>query len=240
MNRNSVTGLFAQTVRYNPPVDEVPIASCPRISENAVIGFNSLVIGDVTIADEVFIGFYNLIRADSASPFYIGPRTNIQDFVVVHSHPGQHITVNGNKMAIFIEGDVSILHHAIPHGPLYIGRNTYIGHHVSIYGGTIGRNCVIMHHASISNYVTIGDNRFVAPGEIIQTQEQADRLPLVPVEYQNLNAQIVDHYLRLGRAYRENGICLASSNQTCCEKCKPKDLASFEDSFSDGAASGIW
>lgn len=122
-----------------------------------------------------------------------------QDFVVVHSHPGQHIIVNGNKTAIFIEGDVSILHHAIPHGPLYVGSNTYIGHHVSIYGGTIGRNCVIMHPASISNYVTIGDNRYVAPGQIIETEEQAHDLPPVPVKYRDLNAQIVEHLLPSGK-----------------------------------------
>lgn len=206
-------GSAGWTLYQNPPVDEVPAVSYPRISEKAIIGFNSLVIGDVTIADEVFIGFYNLIRADSASPFYIGPRTNIQDFVVVHSHPGQHIMVNGNKTAIYIEGDVSILHHAIPHGPLHIGFNTYIGHHVSIYGGTIGRNCVIMHHASISNYVTIGDNRYVAPGQIIETEEQADDLPQVPDKYRELNAQIVEHYCRLGRAYKRHGHPLMYSYQ---------------------------
>jgi carbonic anhydrase len=148
MHNNPETDFTFKQLYHNPPVDEVPTASFPIISEKAVIGFNSLVIGDVTIKDDVFIGFYNLIRADSASPFYIGPGTNIQDFVVLHSHPGQFITVAGNKMAIFIEGEVSILHHSIPHGPLSIGRNTYIGHHVSIYGGMIGRNCVIMHHAS--------------------------------------------------------------------------------------------
>jgi carbonic anhydrase len=197
-------GVLDQMIYANPPVDEVPKSIYPKISEKAVIMFNSLVIGDVTIAEEVFIGFYNLIRADSASPFFIGPRTNIQDFVVVHSHPGQHISVDGKQMAIFIEGEVSILHHAIPHGPLYVGRNTYIGHHVSIYGGTIGRNCVIMHHASISNYVSIGNNRFVSPGQIVERQEEADNLPLVPDQYRGLNGQIVDHYHRLGRAYKQN------------------------------------
>jgi len=201
----SKMGLVGVTYCSNPPVDEVPTASWPKISEKAITGFNSLIIGDVTIADEVFIGFNNLIRADSASPFYIGPRTNIQDFVVLHSHPGQYLMVNGNKSAIYIEGDVSILHHAVPHGPLYIGSNTYIGHHVSIYGGTIGRNCVIMHHACINNYVIISDNRYVAPGQIIETQEQADNLPQVPDKYRDLNAQIVEHYCRLGKAYQQHG-----------------------------------
>ena len=65
-----------------------------------------------------------------------------------------------------------------------------IKRHVSIYGGTIGWNSVIMHHASISNYVTIGDNRYVTPGQIIETEEQTDDLPQVPVKFRDLNAQI--------------------------------------------------
>lgn len=113
--------------------------------------------------------------------------------------------VEGRKMGIHIANDVSILHHAVPHGPLYVGSNTYIGHHVSIYGGHIGANCVIMHHASISNEVRIGDNRYAAPGQVIENQEQADALPQVPSRYRELNAQIVEHYLRLGRAYKQQG-----------------------------------
>jgi len=185
----------------NPPVAEVPEGRKPIARASAVVGLNSLIIGDVTIGDDVFIGFYNVIRADSSSPFYIGPGTNIQDFVVIHSHPGETIRVNGQDVAVYIEGGVSILHHAIPHGPLFIGYNTYIGHHVSIYGGRIGRNCVIMHHASISNNVIIGDERYVAPGQIVDSQQVADSLPAVPNEYRELNARIVEHYCRLGKAY---------------------------------------
>ncbi len=62
-----------------------------------------------------------------------------------------------------------------------------------------------MHHASISNEVRIGDNRYVSPGQIVEAQGQADALPRVPAQYRELNAQIVEHYLRLGKAYKQMG-----------------------------------
>ncbi|WP_051331219.1 DapH/DapD/GlmU-related protein [Aneurinibacillus terranovensis] len=199
-------GLYSlgQIIYHNPPVQEVPITTHPKISENAVVGVNSMIIGDVTVSADVFIGFHNIIRSDSSYPFYIGRRTNIQDFVLIHCHPAQFIKVPGRKMGVYIEEEVSILHHAAPHGPLFIGKNTFIGQHVSIYGATIGRNCVVMHGAVITNHVKIGDNRFVAPGQSVYTQDQADALPEVPHQFKNLNQEIVDHYYRLGKSYKMN------------------------------------
>lgn len=193
-----------QIIHPNPPVAEVPYSTTPRISRNAVIGVNSMVVGDVFVSDDVFIGFNNVIRADSAAPFFIGPRTNIQDFVLIHCHPGDHITVEGRKMGVYIEDSVSILHHAAPHGPLFVGRNTFIGQHASIYDARIGRSCVIMHGAVITNKVSIPNNRFVEPGQNVWKQEQADTLPQVPEKYKKLNPQIVDHYYRLGKSYQRN------------------------------------
>ncbi|RAL25805.1 carbonate dehydratase [Thermoflavimicrobium daqui] len=189
---------------HNPPVREAPFPTYPTISRKAVIGSNSVIIGDIRIAKDVFIGFHNVLRADASPPFYIGPRTNIQDFVIMHCHPGESICLNNEAVGVYIEGDVSVLHHAAVHGPLFIGHNTLIGQHASIYGATIGCNCVIMHGAVITNHVKIADNRFVAPGQSVYTQRQADDLPEVPQKYKNLNPQIVDYYYRLGKSYHKN------------------------------------
>lgn len=191
-----------QIVFHNPPVAEVTEPRLPTISDSAVVGVSSMVIGDVRVDDDVTILFHNVIRADAAAPFYIGPRTNIQDFVLIHVHPGHSLTVNGERYGVYIEGDVSILHHAAPHGPLYVGRNTFIGQHVSIYGAMIGRNCVLMHGSVVANHVQIADNRFVAPGQAVYTQAQADALPEVPPSLRGLNAEVVDFYFRVGRSYK--------------------------------------
>ncbi|WP_188206970.1 LbetaH domain-containing protein [Alkalibacillus aidingensis] len=192
-------------IYHNPPVAEVTSISYPKISPKSVIGTDTMIIGDITIDDEVFVGFKNLLRADSGYPYHVGPYTNIQDNVLMHVHPGrEHVVVDGQRWGVYLEGENSVLHHAAVHGPLFIGRNTFIGQHTSIYDAIIGRDCVIMHNATVTNGVTIGDNRFVAPGQSVWEQEEADQLPPVPEEFQDLNQKIVDHYYRLGKSYGQN------------------------------------
>ncbi|UUZ83490.1 hypothetical protein LJK88_06410 [Paenibacillus sp. P26] len=123
---------------------------------------------------------------------------------MIHCHPGQTLHVEGRPTGVHIEGEVSILHHAAAHGPLYIGSRTLIGQHVSIYHAVIGSDCVIMHGAVITNHVRIAAGRFVAPGQAVWKQEQADAPPEVPAEFRGLNAQVVDYYYRLGRSYRNH------------------------------------
>ncbi|MFD2169636.1 carbonate dehydratase [Tumebacillus lipolyticus] len=190
----------------NPPVEEVPAATDPAVSERAVIGVGSIIIGAVCIADDVFVGFYNLIRADSSPPFSIGARSNIQDFVAIHCHPAQYVEVEGKRYGVYVEEKVSILHHAVVHGPLYIGRNTFIGQSASINGAVIEQDCVIMHGAVVTGLVRIAAGRYVAPGQSVFTQEQADRLPPVPERYRQLNGETVDHYVRLGKSYAKQGL----------------------------------
>jgi carbonic anhydrase/acetyltransferase-like protein (isoleucine patch superfamily) len=187
---------------HNPPIAEVKNISYPKISPKAVIGTDSMIIGDITISDGVYVGFKNLLRADSGFPYYVGPYSNIQDFVLMHVHPGsEHVEADGKKWGVFLEGQISVLHHAAVHGPLYIGHNTFVGQHANIYDAVIGRNCVIMHGATVTNGVKIDDNCFVAPGQSVWKQEDADNLPPVPEKFQGLNQEIVDHYYRLGKSY---------------------------------------
>jgi carbonic anhydrase len=194
-----------QVIWPNPAVKEAPCPFVPCISEHSVIGAGSMVIGNVTVSDHVFIGFHNIIRADaSLGPYWIGPYTNIQDFVLMHCHPGETIDVGGYPYGVYIGEQVSILHHAAVHGPLYVGSHTLIGQHASIYGASIGRGCVIMHGAVVTNKVTIPDGRFVAPGQAVWKQEDADALPPVPEAFKGLNAQVVDFYFRAGKAYQRD------------------------------------
>lgn len=198
--------MIAYPILYqNPPVAEVTNISYPKISPQAVIGIDSMIIGDITISWDVYVGFKNLLRADSGYPYFVGPYTNIQDYVLMHVHPGhEHVQAGGRKWGVYLEGEISVLHHAAVHGPLFIGQNTFVGQHANIYDAVIGRNCVIMHGATVTNGVTIKDNRFVAPGQSVWKQEEADQLPPVPEKFKDLNQKIVDHYYRLGKSYYHN------------------------------------
>ncbi|MBA4496021.1 hypothetical protein ACFO25_15675 [Paenactinomyces guangxiensis] len=42
----------------------------------------------------MFLSFQNVIRADASPPFIIGPKTNIQDYVLIHCHPGLTLRMN--------------------------------------------------------------------------------------------------------------------------------------------------
>lgn len=204
MSRPGAIYPFHQILSYNPPVQEVSCVTAPTVHESCVMGAQSIVVGDVHLCEDVFVGFHSVIRADSSYPFYIGEKSNIQDFVVVHCHPGQYLYVDKQKMGVYLEGRVSVLHHSAIHGPLFIGSNTFVGQHVSIYGAIVGRNCVIMHGAVIANQVKIPNDRFVSPNQTVVTQEEADKLPSVPEQYGHLNHEIADFYVRLGRSYRSN------------------------------------
>lgn len=193
-----------QMVFANPPVHEMPVSRLPSIDVRAVIGTHSLVIGDVTVAADVFIGFNAVVRADSSAPFYLGPRCNVQDFALLHCHPGEHVTVEGRKYGIYLEEEVSVLHHAVLHGPLSVGRNTFIGLRVCANHAQIGRNCVIMHGAVVTGGVFVPDGRYVAPGQTVSTRAEAEALPPVPVGDRSLNAGAVDFYYRLGKSYKRN------------------------------------
>ncbi|OIJ13414.1 hypothetical protein BKP37_10590 [Anaerobacillus alkalilacustris] len=188
-------------IHHNPPIGEVASVSFPTISKDAVIGKGTIIVGDVIIEEHSFIGFNNLIRSDSSCPFFIGAYTNIQDFVSIHATPNEYLDFNGQKWGVFLEGNNSILHQAVVHGPIFIGNNTYVGQSTSLNHAVIGRNCVILHGATVANNVVIADDRFVEPGKTVWTQEQADALPVVPEKYKGLNEKIVDHYYRLGKSY---------------------------------------
>lgn len=191
-------------IHHNPPVDEVASVSYPTISKDAVIAQGSIIIGDIEINEHVFVGFKNLLRSDSSYPFYIGPYTNIQDFIAIHATPNEYLEYDGKRWGVYLEGFNSILHDAVVHGPVFVGYNTYIGQSVTINHAIIGRNCVVLHGATITGDVTIADNKFVEPGRTVWTQEEADSLPFVPEKYKGLNEKIVDHYYRLGKSYQKH------------------------------------
>ena len=80
-----------------------------KISEDARIAKQSVIIGDVTIGRDSCVLYYTVIRGDEA-PIVIGEETNIQENCTVH--------VSHNK-------------------PVSIGNNVTIGHNAVIHSCTI-------------------------------------------------------------------------------------------------------
>lgn len=87
-----------------------------KISEDARIAKQSVVIGDVTIGRDSCVLHYAVIRGDDA-PVVIGEESNIQENCTIH--------VNHN-MPVHIGNNVTVGHNAVLHGCV-IGDRTLIG-----------------------------------------------------------------------------------------------------------------
>ena len=116
-----------------------------KISEDARIAKQSVIIGDVTIGRDSCVLYYTVIRGDEA-PIVIGEETNIQENCTVH--------VSHNK-------------------PVSIGNNVTIGHNAVIHSCTIGdrtlsgMGAVILDGAQIGNDCIIGAGSLVTKNTVI-------------------------------------------------------------------------
>ncbi|NJN84286.1 MAG: gamma carbonic anhydrase family protein, partial [Caldilineaceae bacterium] len=96
----------------------------PQIAEGVYLAPTATVIGDVIIEAGANIWFGAVLRGDSGR-IVIGPRTSVQDNVVVH--------VNGHHDTI-VEGDVIIGHGVVLEG-CRIGQGALLGMNATVLSG---------------------------------------------------------------------------------------------------------
>lgn len=126
----------------------------PKIGKSVYVDPNAIVIGDVTIDDDVSIWPATVVRGD-VERIVIGNGTNIQDGSVLHvTHYGQ-FTDKGY--------------------PLTIGKGVTIGHRAVVHACTIGDYCligmgaIIMDAAVVEDYVMLGAGALVPSGKTLQS-----------------------------------------------------------------------
>ena len=111
----------------------------------------AIVLGDVTLGEDVGIWYHATVRGDRA-PIVIGERSNIQDNAVVHVDAEHKVIISKN---------VTVGHGAIIHG-CEIGDNTLIGMGAIIMNGAvIGKNCIVGAGALVTQNARIPDNSLV-------------------------------------------------------------------------------
>ena len=104
-----------------------------KISEDAKIARQSVVIGDVTIGRDSCVLHYAVIRGDDA-PIVIGEESNVQENCTIHV---------SRNMPVHIGNNVTVGHNAVLHGCM-IGDRTLIGMGaVVLDGARIGKDCII-------------------------------------------------------------------------------------------------
>jgi carbonic anhydrase/acetyltransferase-like protein (isoleucine patch superfamily) len=106
----------------------------------AYIDPSARLFGEVEIAPEASIWCNVVVRAESQH-VAIGPRTNIQDFVMIHVGAGT---------------------------PTVVGANCSITHHVTLHGCEIGDDCLIGIGATIMDGCVIGAGSIVAGGAFVK------------------------------------------------------------------------
>lgn len=126
----------------------------PQLGANVYIDDSAVVIGAVTLGDNVSIFPTAVIRGD-VEKITIGANTNIQDGVVLHvSHQGK-FSERGH--------------------PLIIGESVTIGHRAVLHGCTIGNFCligigaIVMDDAVLEDYVMLGAGSLVPPNKRLES-----------------------------------------------------------------------
>lgn len=140
------------------------------LTRAAYVHPSAAVYGRVTAHEGSSIWCNAVIRSEAAH-VEIGPFTNIQDFVMIHTDPGRPVVIGSH---------CSITHHATIHGST-IGNNVLIGINATIYGGAvIGDNSIVGQHAYVKDGTVIPPNSIVvgSPAKVIRTVDNwvANRL----------------------------------------------------------------
>ncbi|HEY6578672.1 MAG TPA: gamma carbonic anhydrase family protein, partial [Rhizomicrobium sp.] len=126
---------------------------------------NATLIGRVRLLSQASVWFGAVLRGDN-DWIVVGENSNVQDNSVIHSDPGQPVTIGCN---------VTIGHSVILHSAT-VGDNTLIGMGATILSGArIGPNCLVGANTLISEGKDIPANSLVVgqPARVVrQVSEQ--------------------------------------------------------------------
>jgi carbonic anhydrase/acetyltransferase-like protein (isoleucine patch superfamily) len=111
----------------------------PRVGQRVFIAPTAAVTGDV-VMEEDSSAFYGVSVRGDRSLITVGPRTNLQDNVSVHS-----------------DSDA----------PCTLGAGVSVGHGAVVHGCTIGDGALIGMNATVLSYSTIGAESLIAAGTVV-------------------------------------------------------------------------
>ena len=147
--------------------------------EDYWIADNATVLGSVVLMNNASVWFNVVIRGDN-DVITIGENSNVQDGCVLHTDPGQPLTIGRN---------VTVGHKVMLHG-CTIGDNSLIGiNSVVLNGARIGKNCLIGANSLIPEGKEIPDGSLVmgSPGKVVRelSPEQQQGLEASAISYVN-------------------------------------------------------
>jgi carbonic anhydrase/acetyltransferase-like protein (isoleucine patch superfamily) len=163
----------------------IPFADqVPEVDPDAWLAPTAVVVGQAVIEGDASVFYGAVIRADMAA-VRLGPRSNLQDNVVVHTDYGF---------------------------PADIGSGVSVGHAAVVHGCTIEDNCLIGMNATVLNGAVVGEGSLVAAGTVVLEGSHIPprslvagvpgkvRRPLSDEEYAKI-LQNADTYVELSRQH---------------------------------------
>ncbi len=224
---NTVSTMPWPNIHQNVQTDFNNKITSPQIENDSFIHPFAVIIGDCHIGKMVLMAPTSVCRGDEGTPIFIGDYSNVQDGVILHalettmdeqnidnrrfSASGDSLLANDSRFdggyAIFVGSKVSLAHDSMVHGPAWIGNNTFVGMKSLIFNAKVGNNVAIGVSSTVTNGIVIADNKFVPPGSVIVTQEQADALPSrIGSTYENINKDVIHVNENLADAYNHQDI----------------------------------
>ena len=169
----------------------------PKISEKAWVSETAIIVGDVTIGDNVYVAHNAIIRADErGSSIVIGDNCNIQDNVIIHALSNSEVK---------IENNTSLAHGCIVHGPCTLGQGCFIGFGAVVFDCNIGDDVLVLHNATV-RAVEIPSEKVVSDGQVVTKQDDVEALDVITsdlVKFKgsviNANVELVDGYKNLAQ-----------------------------------------
>jgi carbonic anhydrase/acetyltransferase-like protein (isoleucine patch superfamily) len=126
----------------------------------------AVVIGRVQLMKNASIWFGAVLRGDN-DLISIGENSNIQDNSVVHTDPGQPVTVGAN---------VTVGHNVILHSTS-VGDNSLIGMGATLLNRSrVGKNCIVGANALVTEGKEFGDGMLIvgSPARAIRSLGEAE------------------------------------------------------------------
>jgi carbonic anhydrase/acetyltransferase-like protein (isoleucine patch superfamily) len=118
----------------------------PSLGNNVYVDKAAVLIGDITLGDDVSIWPLVAARGD-VNTMVIGNRTNIQDGTVLHVTRKSSANPNGN--------------------PLVIGEDVTVGHKCMLHGCKLGNRILVGMGAIIMDGAVIEDDVFIGAGALV-------------------------------------------------------------------------
>ncbi|RJR49180.1 MAG: hypothetical protein C4576_07460 [Desulfobacteraceae bacterium] len=184
---------FADNIRPNLAGD------FPKIHTSALIDPSAQIIGNVMIAQDVFVGPLTVIRSDQrgvdgkVESIIIEEEVNIQDGVIIHSEPGKGVVIGART---------SIAHGVTIHGPCRIGQFCFLAIRSTVYSATF-EDHVWLGMGATAMRVTLPSFTMVPAGGVLRGYPDALGLRLVTDEEKEYMEQVLRENSRLRQDYLE-------------------------------------